>query len=368
MTCKRKIMLVGPILENLTNFRRELIETLVKDKYEVLLVCSMKGYDESQIPEGVRVIDVAVDRRGKKAFKDLNQIRQYYKILKRERPDVVLLFTTKCSVYGGIACRLRKQKHIINNSGLVDMSTLSKPVRWVLKMMYRIGYGGADCMMYQNNYERDYFNQLLEGKFYKDIPGSGINLDRYQLKPYPEQSSPITFNYVARIAQFKGIEEYLECARRIKEKYPEIIFRIYGSYDESDYKEVINEMSRNGIVEYQGKHKDMKPAMETCYAVIHPSHYEGLTNVILEHSATGRASIASDIPGCKEAVDDGITGYLFTVNNVEALVSKVENFIKLPYEKKVEMGRSARRKMENEFDRKIVVNTYMEEINRILSK
>ena len=119
--------------------------------------------------------------------------------------------------------------------------------------------------------------------------------------------------------------------------------------------------------EYMGKKSDMLPEIESCHAVIHPSHYEGLTNVILEHSAMGRVCIASDIPGCREAVDDGVTGFLFPLCDVGALVKKVEIFINMNHKEKESMILSAREKIEKEFDRNIVVSKYMNEINRILN-
>lgn len=359
--------MIGPILENLTNFRKELIEQFVSDGYDITLVCSMKGYSNDQIPPKVKVIDVSVDRRGTNALKDLAQINNYYCIIKKQKPDIALLFTTKCSIYAGIACRLNHVKHIINNSGLLDIKTLSPVGRLLLKMLYRIGYGGADCIMCQNSFEHDFFYNLFKQKRYVDIPGSGVNLNYYQLQPYPESDEKIIFNYVARIAQFKGIEEYLECARQIHEKYPHAVFRIYGSYDESTYKDCIGDLINKGVIEYGGKLSDMRQAIASCHAVIHPSHYEGMTNVILEHSSTGRVCIASNIPGCREGINDGETGFLFPVTNLKSLVEKVEDFIILPNSEKKGMGLAARRKMEKEFDRNIVVNKYISEIERLLS-
>ena len=110
----------------------------------------------------------------------------------------------------------------------------------------------------------------------------------------------------------------------------------------------------------------MKPYIETAHAVIHPSYYEGMTNVVLEHSAMGRPCIGSDIPGVRDGIDDGKTGFLFEVKNVNSMVAAIKKFIELPYEDKVKMGKAAREKMEREFDREIVSNIYVEEIGRIL--
>jgi galacturonosyltransferase len=223
-------------------------------------------------------------------------------------------------------------------------------------------------MMYQNPYERDTLNTILGNKVrYIDIPGSGINLEKYLFSDYPSCDKGIIFNYVARIVRIKGINEYLACARISKAKYPNTPFRIFGQYDDNSYKDLIEEARKEGYIEYMGAQSDMLPFIKDCHAVIHPSYYEGMTNVVLEHSAVGRVCIASDIPGCKEGIEEGKTGYLFRKKDIDDLVNVVEKFVLLPYDKKKEMGKAARKKMEREFDRKIVTETYIKEIKRIIS-
>lgn len=363
----KRIVLIGPLLRNLVNFRGELIEKLVLEGNSITLVSSDATSDHPLMPKGINGYKVEVDRRGTKAFKDLKQILDYYIILKRIKPDLVLLYTTKCAIYAGMACRLLNTPYIVNNSGLIDMSTMKKPVEYILRILYKLGYGGASCMMYQNNYERNYLNSILGGNVkFIDIPGSGVNLEKFRYNPYPSQDDSIIFNYVARIAKFKGIEEYLECAKRIHSKYPNTKFRIYGNYEESYYKDIIDALSDKNIVEYMGRKQNMIPEIASCHAVIHPSHYEGLTNVILEHAAMGRVCIASNIPGCKEAISNNVTGYLYPMGDVDTLVDIVEKFINQPYDKKAEMGRYARVKMEKDFDREIVTRIYLNEIKSIL--
>lgn len=225
-------------------------------------------------------------------------------------------------------------------------------------------------MMYQNGRERDYVNRILKNKVqYRDIPGSGVNLNEFAYQSYPVGDETIRFNFVARIVTFKGIREYLECAKRIKAKYSNTEFVIYGSFvdDDNNYETQIKELESNGIVKYGGEQKDMKPFIAKCHAVIHSSYYEGMTNVILEHAAMGRPSIASDIPGCMEGIDNGVSGYTFPLKNVDALVETVEKFILMKPEEKEQMGKAARIKMEKEYDRNIVTNIYIEEIDRILN-
>lgn len=362
-----KIALISNRDNNFYNFRSELILKLVELGHDVTLVCPYGKKIDFFTERGCSFIDIDLDRRGKNAFKDAKLIANYYRLLKELKPDVVLTYTTKSSVYGGMCCKWLKIPYIVNNAGLVENTStiLSK----VLNILYCYGFKGASCMMYQNGRERDYVNKILNNKVhYRDIPGSGVNLDAFSFVPYPKNDGIIRFNFVARIVTFKGIGEYLTCAERIKKKYPNTEFVIYGSYvdDDNHYQDRIKELESRGIVKYGGVQLDMKPYIAHANAVIHSSYYEGMTNVILEHAAMGRPAIASDIPGCKEGIEEGVSGYTFEVGNVDALSEKVERFINLTHEEKVSMGKAARNKMEKEFDRNLVTNIYLEEINKIL--
>ena len=364
-----KLLFISNKDNNFYNFRSEKILKLRELGHEIVLLCPYGKKIDYFTDRGCRFIGLAIDRRGTNPFADLVLTNNYVKILKKEKPDVVLTYTTKSSVYGGIACRLTKTPYIVNNAGLIESSNYSWYVGYVLDMLYKIGFGGAACMMYQNHQERDYVNRLLKNKIhYRDIPGSGVNLKDFVFKPYPENDSQIIFNYVARVVKIKGIDEYLECAKVIKEKYPHTEFRIFGDFDDDAYREIITGLEKQGIVKYMGIQMNMRPFIEECHAAIHPSYYEGMTNVVLEHSASGRPCIGSDISGVYESIEDGETGYICKVRNSESLIDAVEHFINLPYKEKVAMGKAAREKMEREFDRNIVTNIYIEEINRILAK
>lgn len=364
-----KLVLISSKDNNFYNFRSEVILKLHELGHEIVLVCPYGKKIDFFTERGCRFVPLEMDRRGTSFLNDFKLIKGYRKIFKEEKPDIVLAYTGKSSAYGGLVCRWLNIPCIINNAGLVDTKYYSFLVGIVLEILYRIGFRKAACMMYQNTQERDYINRILNNKVhYRDIPGSGVNVSEFSYKEYPENDNVITFNFVGRIVLIKGIEEYLSCAERIKTKYPQTRFLIYGDYDDEVYRAKIEELQSKGIVEYMGVKMDMKPYIAAAHADIHPSYYEGMTNVVLEHSASGRPCIGSNVPGVKEGIDDGVTGYTFEVRNVDSMVSAVEKFILLSHDEKVAMGKYARRKMEREFDRNIVTNIYIEEINRILSR
>ena len=366
---KYKIAIISPKDMNLYKFRKELIEELVNKGYDVVLICPYGKMLDGFIELGCRNIDISIDRRGISIISDFLLLKNYYRILKKEKPNIVLTYTTKCSIYGGLVCRMLKIKSIINNSGLLDAQCYPRYLKFALNILYRIGFKKASCMMYQNYYERDYLNNILRNKVrYVDIPGSGINLHEFKYVEYPSEDEPIVFNFVGRLVNIKGIDLFIECAKEVKNIYPNTKFKIYGDYDDASYLGIIEELEKNEIVEYMGLVSDMHDPIRESSAFIHPSFYEGMTNVVLEHSAMGRVCIGSDIPGVREGIEDGVTGYTFPCKDVDALVATVKKFIELPHEQKEAMGRAARKKVEMEFDRNIVTNIYLNEIGKILSE
>lgn len=363
----KKILVLANKDNVIFNFRSELMLALKQKGYDVVFVCPYGKKLDFFLEKGFRNIDILIDRRGKNIFKDFKLLQAYKTIFKKEKPDLVLTYTSKPSIYGGYECSRLKIPYIVNNAGLMSVSN---PIfKRVMNILYRKGYSKSACLMFQNSQEREYMLGLLKkNQHFCDIPGSGVNLSFFQYKEYPQENGNIVFNFVARIAEFKGINEYLKCAEIIRKKYPNTIFRVFGDFDEEKYRGIIEDMDRKGIIEYKGVSYDMRTWIEKCHAVIHSSHYEGMTNVVLEHSAIGRPCIGSNISGVKEGIENGKTGFIFEVKNVDSLVSCVERFIELPPSKKKEMGVAARHKMEKEFDREIVTNTYLREIKRIVGE
>lgn len=362
----KKIMLISSKDNNFYNFRSEMILKLLELKYKVVLVCPYGKKIDYFTEHGCEFIDLDMDRRGTSIFNDLKLMNNYKKILKSEQPDLVLTYTAKPSYYASFVCQFLHIPHIINNAGIMETGKL---LTKLLDFLYKICERKADCIMFQNSYERDYTEKLLKNKVhYRDIPGSGVNTDAFPYQPYPLTDEVVTFNYVARVMKSKGIEEFLECAKFIRKKYPFTKFVIYGDFDDDTYRPIVKEYIDSDIVEYGGILMDIKPAIAKAHAVIHPSYYEGMTNVVLEHSSSGRPCIGSNVPGVKDGIDDGKTGFVFEVKNSQSLIEYVEKFLALSHEEKEEMGRQAREKMKKEFERSIVTNIYVEEIKKILGE
>lgn len=358
----KKIVILTNSLSGLYCFRKELIVAL--DAYDFEIVISTPvDFDKSFFEKFNCVIRaVKLDRKGKNPLKEVNLILNYTRLLKKERPDVVLTYTIKPNLYGGISCNICGVPHIANITGLGTAVENPGILQKLSVLLYRIGLSKTQLVYFQNRANMDFcLSRNLVKKRYVLIPGSGVNLDFHKFQDYPAENQ-MRFVFIGRLIRQKGIEEYFEAARIIKMKYPNTEFHVVG-YCEGQYQKQLEMLQKEGIICYHGVVEDIRPIIGITHCTVHPSFYpEGMSNVLLESCAAGRPVITTDRAGCGEIVEDGITGYIVNKQDVPDLVEKLETFINLPYEKKMEMGKAGRLKVEKEFDRNIVVNSYLNEI------
>ena len=365
----KKVLMLGNHEIVIYNFRKELVERMISEGYEVYVSLPYGPKVEYLKEMGCKFIDTPINRRNTNPIEDIKLFNDYMKILKEVKPDVVLTYTVKPNVYGGIACRLNKIPYICNVTGLGSGYLNGGIVQKIVKNLSRISFKKANKVFFQNTADMNLLiKQNVVNENYGLLPGSGVNLNSYKVLPYPPEFEPISFNFIARVMKDKGIDEYLEAAKRIKEKYQNTIFNVIGMIDQPHYKEILEDYEEKGIIKYHGFQNDTIPFIKQCSCTINPSYTEGMSNVLLESAACGRPIIASNIPGCKEIIDEELNGYTFEVKNVNCLVSKIEKFININHKEKIKMGLFGRSKVEREFDRQIVVNKYINEIELITTK
>ena len=308
-----------------------------------------------------------MNRRGLNPFKDFQLFLQYKKILNEIKPDIVFSFTIKPNIYGSFASNMAGYRQICNVTG-TGATFLKKGVVATLCMnLYRVSVKKCYKTFFQNTGDRDFFvaHGMVKPEYSEMLPGSGCNLEQHTFKPLPS-SDHFNFIYIGRVMKLKGIDEYLACAKAIHEKYSNTTFYIAGWNEEPEYMIKVEEAQKAGYVKYLGFRKDIDKWIEYCHCTILPSHGgEGVPNVLLESAATGRICIASNINGSRDVVEDRITGFLFETGNPADLISKVEKFISLSDMEKAAMGFAGRKKVEKEFDRKVVITKYLNEINKI---
>lgn len=361
-----KVSLMANDTTYVYNLRKEIIERLIKEGHNVEIICESLLYKAELEAMGCRIINVKTGRHGKNPFADIALLHQYKKKLKENRPDIVLTYNIKPSSYGGMACRMLKIPYMPNITGLGTAIENPSILQKIAIVLYKSGVKNAKCIFFQNIDNKKFFEQhKMIGKNTKVclLPGSGVSLEKHKLLPYPENDKVINFQFTSRILKEKGIDLYIEAARIIHDKYPNTVFNVCGGCDDEKYLKILKEAEENGYIKYHGQQKDMIPFLKQASCIVHPSYYpEGMSNVLLEAAASGRPIIATDRSGCRETVEDGVTGYVIPIKNLDSLVEAIEKILSMSIEERKNMGLAGRKKMEQEFDRNIVVEAYLKEM------
>ncbi len=363
-----KIVVLTNAIGGLWSFRAELMKKMKDEGYEVSIYAPngdrFKDFEEM----GCKVTAMKnLNRRGINPLQDLKLLREYKKILKAENPDVALTYTIKPNIYGGLACRMKKVPYISNVTGIGTAIAGKGMMAKLCMKLYKMGAKKASCLFFQNSSNMKLFEErkVVKGK-HRLIPGSGVNLNGHSLKPYPSDEGKFTFLFVGRVMKAKGIEEFLYAVEKLNEKYDNLAFGICGGCDEDKYLSQIDEFSKKYDFTYYGRVNNIDDYYENAHCVVLPSYHEGTANVMLEGQANGRPVISTDAPGCGETFEDGVSGFICKVKDAEGLYAAMERMVNLSNAERKEMGLKGRANVEKNYDRRIVIDAYMEEIQKIL--
>lgn len=348
------------------NLRRELVQELLDDNYQVYISCPAGEKTEKLVQMGCHHIDLRLNRHGKNPIEDFKLLAYYLRIIKKVNPDSVLTYTTKPNIYGSLAAKILKIPFVTNITGLGTAVSNSGILQKLTIFLYKLSQRSSVITYFQNNSDLKFFQEKnVIGTKYHVLPGSGVNIQQFNLLPYPGNEQPTEFIFIARIMKEKGIDQYLSTAEYIVNKYPRTKFHICG-FLEDNYKEILQKYEKKGIIEYHGMVKDIHAILEQMSCTIHPTYYpEGMSNVILESAASGRPVITTNRPGTKEAIINGKTGYIFEAKDTEGLIARVEQFLSLSHEQRVKMGTDGRKYITENFNRQIIVDEYMKTIRGI---
>ena len=368
MSSKKTVLILVNKETTIIQFRLEVVKALVDEGYRVV-VSTPVGDRISEIQGvGAEIVNTKINKDGTNPLQDLVLINDYRKVIKKIKPDIVLTYTVKPNVYGGIAAAMSRVPYVANITGLGTALGNKGLMQKVILVLYKIGFCKIKKVFFQNSENMQFFadHKIAVGK-YELLPGSGVNLQRFKKVEYPANDT-IHFAFISRLKEEKGVYQYIDTAKEIGKKYSNVVFHICG-YGDEDLVSKVRELDALGIVVYHGFLNDPRIILKDVHCVIHPTYYpEGMSNVLLESAATGRAIISTDRPGCRETIDDGINGYIVREKDSADLIEKVESFMKLSYEEKKQMGLAGREKVEREFDRNIVVNRYLETVRELTQR
>lgn len=360
---------------NLVNFRAGLIRALVANGYEVIAVAPPDDYAPRLAELGCRYEPLPMDNQGTHPGRDLMLLWRFYRLLRRERPAVLLGYTVKPNVYGSLAAHSLGIPVVNNIAGLgavfIRRSLLTRVVRW----LYGLALRPSRRVFFQNDDDRRLFvdHRLVRLTSTDRVPGSGIDLARFRVPPLPSpNSNRIRFLLIARMLWDKGVGEFVIAARLIRQRYPHVEFCLLGFLDVQNPAAIsrrqMDEWVAEGVVDYLGVSDDVRAEIAAADCVVLPSYREGTPRTLLEAAAMGRPIVTTDAVGCREVVDDGVNGLLCRVRDAEDLADKLEQMMKLSHQQRIEMGRLGRLKMEREFDEQIVIRKYLDIVHQIVGQ
>lgn len=351
----KKILVLTNHSYMLWRFRRHLLLRL-KECYDVVISTPFVGHEEDFSGLGFKMVETPLERRGINPITDVRLLRFYDRLVLREKPDMVLTYSIKPNIYGGLICQLRHIPYCANVQGLGTAFQTRRMAAFV-KKLYAVAFKKAKTVFFENVSNAQLFREegILDSACQTLLPGAGVDLNHFWPAPYRKDDETVRFLYLGRIMREKGIDEMIDAFRKLHGVYGDkVALDIVGFYEE-DYSERIQALTRECNAVFHGFSTDPRTYYSKCSCVVMPSYHEGMSNVLLEGAAMARPLITCDIFGCKEAVDPGKNGYLCKVRDAQSLFEAMDAFVKLTWDQREQMGLEGRRKMEAEFDREKVV-------------
>jgi glycosyltransferase involved in cell wall biosynthesis len=350
---------------NIINFRKGLIAALRDRGYRVVVAAPEDDHSEEVRALGVHYIPMSMDKQGLSPAQDLLLLTRYYRILNASKPDLFLGFTPKPNIYGSIACHLLGIPVINNVSGLGTAFIKEGWLARLLTFMYSVAFRRSRTIFFQNPDDLELFLGLgvVQGHQARLLPGSGVDLTHFRSSPSPQQAGGFRFLLVARLLWDKGIGEYIEAARLLRDEAPEVRCQLLGFADAENRTAIdraqVQKWVEEGVVDYLGHAADVRPFITAADCIVLPSYREGLPRVLLEAAAMAKPLIATDVPGCRHLVQDGRNGFLCTVRDSNSLAEAMLKMARLPADERQRMGAFARSNVEEEFDERIVIDRYL---------
>lgn len=349
----------------LYNFRASTIQVLLEQGNRVICLSPPDDFSQRLVDElGVEHVALPLDGKSTGAVQELRSLRFIWAVMRRDRPDFVFNFTVKMNIYCGLVCALQKIPFANNISGLgtafIHDSWLFRRVRQVYGLVNR----RARRLFFQNEEDLSVFRDkgLLGGTPYTLLPGSGVNLQRFQASLLPE-GGPFTFIMIARLLGDKGVREYAEACRQLKAEGLDVRCLLVGPLGVSNRtaisEEEVRQWQAEGIVEYPGATDDVRPLIEQAHVLVLPSYREGMPRTVLEAAAMGRPAIVTDVPGCRHAIEPEVTGWLCDVRSADSLANEMRRVMAMPPGATQKAGNSARQRMEEQFSEELVVQAYL---------
>ena len=367
-----KIAIVLNTSWNVFNFRLGLINALREDGNEIFVIAPPDQYSNRLVDMGFKFFPVRMDSRGVNPMKDFRLILELYKLYKKIGPDIILHYTVKPNIYGTLAAKAAGIPMINNVCGLGTVFLKKGLVSVVAKTLYRFAFRYPHKVFFQNHDDFQLFvrERLIKSRIADTVPGSGIDLKKFQPDEYSDSTASFTFLVISRLIYDKGIIEYIDAIRKLNALGVDARFQILGAKDPVHKRgipvEIVDSWIQEGLVEYLGTTDDVKSKVALADCVVLPSYREGLPRTLLEAASMGKPIITTNTAGCKHVVDDQENGFLCEVKSADDLAEKMLKMLQLSPEERKLMGEKGRNKVQQQFDENIVINKYQEAIKKLV--
>ncbi|MBE1290334.1 MAG: glycosyltransferase [Rhodobacteraceae bacterium] len=360
------VLLTGNTTFKLANFRESLIRRLLADGHRVTVVAPPDEYVMKIQALGCDFVPLQMDRNGASPISEARLLLSIFMVIRRTKPDVVFSYTIKNNIYSGIACRGLGIPFVPNVTGLGPVFNARGLLNRTVRALYGVAFGKARAVFFQNSSDIMLFtgSRLVSKDRARLLPGSGVDLNRFAASPLPESGEGIRFLLVARLLWDKGVGVYADASRKVRETFPQVRFQLLGPLDPDSESGIsgaqVDEWSREGMVDYLGTTHDVLPFLQAAHCVVLPSYYrEGTPRSLLEAGAVGRPIITTDMPGCRDVIINGETGFLVAPRDADQLAEACESFLKLSPKAQAEMGVASRRHIAQSYDEEIVIDAYL---------
>ena len=353
---------------NIWNFRRNVMADLLADGHRVTILAPHDDHVAHLTGMGCEFAPLQMDRKGFNPLQEIGLAGRFLSAFRRLKPDVILGYTIKNNIFGSLAARVLGIPFIPNVTGLGTAFLSSSAVEFVARTLYRTAFSACRTVFFQNPDDAALFvdKGLVTREQATLLPGSGIDLDHFAPAAFPPDDRPPVILMIARLLRDKGVMEFVEAAKIVRAKRPDAIFRLVGAAGTDNRTSIsleeIRALESSHGVEYAGPTDDVRGAIAAADVVVLPSYREGAPRTLIEAAAMARPLIATDVPGCRSVVDDGVTGYLCEVRSADALAQAVERMLALRSADRKAMGTAGREKMKREYAVEIVSRRYREAI------
>ncbi|MDQ3016372.1 MAG: glycosyltransferase family 4 protein [Bacteroidota bacterium] len=371
----KRIVIVANTTWNIYNFRLNIIRKLIAEGHEVIVMAPLDKfifYTES-IPEVTHVPIRHLYRDSVNPLQDLRLLNELIKLYRQYKPDLVLHYTVKPNIFGGLAAKYLRIPSMAVVTGLGYSLIHEGLINFITRSLYKISLPLNRKVIFENIDDKLLFEKegLVSASKTLSIKGCGVDTTAFSPNGDGRNPAMLTFTFIGRLLYDKGVSEFIAAAEIVKKENDNVQFWLVGDIDKENPSSIRTEdlmkWVRDPNIHYHGATENIRKYIERSDCIILPSYREGMPRVIMEAMSMERAVITTDTAGCRETVDENINGYLVPIKNSIALAEAMNDFIHLNQAEQIRMGKAGRVKVLNEFDDKIIADQLYHAIKEYLT-